>query len=89
MNDKLLMIIGFIPAVIYPVAGSVQLVKIIRSKDAEGVSPLSWILFGIANACLFIYVQKYTDLFTIIALLGTACINFTVAGLALRFRTKR
>lgn len=58
-------IAGWIPAIIFPSATAVQLFKIVRKKTAEGASPLTWTLFGIANICLYIYTEKNFSLQTI------------------------
>ncbi|MGV6859356.1 MAG: hypothetical protein ACWA5X_10310 [bacterium] len=79
MSPELLKLIGLIPALIFPAASLVQLLTILKRRQADGVSLLTWVMVGVANVSLFVYTQKYTDVLTIMALLGTAVLNFTVA----------
>jgi uncharacterized protein with PQ loop repeat len=80
---------GWIPAVIFPAATSVQLVKIIRAKTAEGISILTWTLFGLANVGLYVYAEKYFSFQAIIGLLGTAVLDFIIVGLAVFLNRKK
>jgi len=80
---------GWIPSVILPVAAGLQLMKIVREKKAEGVSVPAWILFGLANVCLYVYAEKYSSPQSVIGLLGTAAINFAIVGAALFFRRRK
>ena len=89
MHKALVNFAGWIPAIILPAATLFQLVKIARLKTAEGVSLMTWLLFGIANLALYIYTEKYFDLQPLIGLIGTALLNFVIVGLVLRFRTNR
>lgn len=72
---------GWIPAVILPTATVSQLLKIIRSKSAEGVSLSTWLLFGIANIGLYIFTEKYVALQSLIGLLGTAIMDFIIVAI--------
>ncbi len=74
---------GWLPAVIFPAGALVQLIKVLPSKSAEGVSPASWLLFGIANLGLYVYVEKYFSLQSIIGFLGTAVLDFAIVALIL------
>ena len=74
---------GWVPAIIIPAATFIQLAAIIKLRSAKGVSALTWILFGIANICLYIYTEKYTDIQTILGMLGAALLDFIIASLAL------
>lgn len=80
---------GWIPAIILPSATSIQLIKIIREKTAEGVSLLSWGLFGLANIGLYFYAEKYFSLQSIIGQLGTALLDFIIVGLAISLNAKK
>ena len=71
-SNSLVELAGWIPAIIFPSATSVQLIKIVREKTAVGLSVLTWILFGFANIGLYFYAEKYFALQSIIGLLGTA-----------------
>ena len=72
---------GWIPAIILPTATISQLVKIIRSKSAEGVSLVTWLLFGIANVGLYIFTEKYFAFQSLIGLLGTAIMDFVIVAI--------
>ena len=74
---------GWFPAFILPLAALIQLVTIFRNRSTDGVSWVSWGLFGLANLALYIYTQKYSDLQSILGLLGTALVDFIIMGLAL------
>lgn len=71
---------GWVPAIIFPSATSVQLVKIIREKTAKGVSILSWMLFGFANIGLYVYAEKYASLQSLVGFLGTAALDFAIVA---------
>ena len=88
MPSILLEIIGWLPGIIFPLASGIQLLKIIKERQYEGVSALSWFLFGIANLALYIYTEKYTALQTILGLLLTAIIDFVITFLVLLHRKK-
>lgn len=80
---------GWIPAIILPSATSIQLIKIIREKTADGVSLLSWSLFGLANIGLYFYAEKYFSIQSIIGQLGTALLDFIIVGLAVSLNAKK
>ena len=79
---------GWLPGIIFPLATLIQLLAIVKSGSARGVSWVTWGLFGIANIGLYIYTEKYTALQPIIGMLGTAALDFIIAGLAIRDRKK-
>ena len=83
MNAFVIEIVGWLPAVIIPTATLIQLLAIIKSGSSRGVSWLAWFLFGIANIGLYIYTEKYTDLQSIIGLLGSAVMDFAIVALVL------
>ncbi|MGK7898119.1 MAG: hypothetical protein AB4372_32000 [Xenococcus sp. (in: cyanobacteria)] len=56
VSDIITDLAGWIPAIVLPTATTSQLVKITRSKSAQGVSLTTWLLFGIANVGLYIEV---------------------------------
>lgn len=88
MNDAFVEFSGWIPAIVPPVAASLQLVQMIRTKSAEGVSLPTWALFGIANLGLYVFTEKYTSPQCLIGMLGTATINFTIVATILSLRKK-
>ena len=79
---------GWMPAVICPSATAIQLWKILRKRTAEGVSVLTWVLFGVANIGLYIHAEKYFSLQSIIALLVTAVLDFIIVGLMFSFKLR-
>jgi hypothetical protein len=81
MRELIIQLSGWLPALIFPTATALQLWKIIRNKSSEGVSWLTWLLFGIANLGLYIYAEKYSDPQAIIGLLLTAVIDFVIIGM--------
>lgn len=83
--DMIHSFIGIIPAIIFPLAALIQFVQMLHKRSAEGVSPLSWGLFGLANSCLFIYTGT-VDFVTVLSLLGTAIIDFLIVGVWFLFR---
>ena len=82
-------IAGWIPAVILPLAALIQLLKIYSVKNVQGVSFISWLLFGLANIGLYIFTEKYFAIQSLIGLLGTALLNFTIAFLVLKLKNKK
>ncbi len=88
MNETVTNLAGWIPAVILPTATLFQLIKIIRSKSADGVSLTTWILFGFANLGLYVFTEKYQAPQTLIGLLGTAVLNFIIVGRILSLRKR-
>ena len=88
MNDILTNIAGWIPAIILPIATISQLVKILQEKTAEGVSLITWFLFGIANIGLYLFTEKYFALQSLVGLLGTAVLDFAILGVGLAYKSK-
>ena len=89
MNDILTNIAGWIPAIILPIATISQLAKIVQEKTAQGVSLITWFLFGIANIGLYLFTEKYFALQSLIGLLGTAVLDFAILGVALAYKSKK
>ena len=88
MNETLLEISGWIPAVVLPVAALIQLLTIAVKKSVEGVSLITWLLFGFANLGMYVFTEKYTAPQTLIGLLGTAALNFTIVGMIISLRRR-
>lgn len=86
MPQELIQIIGFFPAIIFPLASITQLFVMYQQKSAKGVSITAWVMVAVANVSLYIYTQKYDELQSILALLGAASLNICVVLLALHFR---
>lgn len=87
--DSLREILGWVPAVVFPVASLVQLVVLVRARSSAGVSALTWSLFAIANVCLFLYIENRWQVQAIATTLCTAGIQATIVVLALRWRPRR
>ena len=83
MPTALIEFCGWLPAVIIPMATLLQLSAIVRKRSAEGVDWLTWFLFGVANVGLYIYTEKYWDIQSVVGLLGSALMDFTIAILVL------
>ena len=88
-SSFLIELAGWIPAFIFPSATSVQLIKIVRKKTTEGVSAVTWVLFGFANIGLYFYAEKYFSLQSIIGLLGTAILDFIIVALTIIYSSTR
>ena len=88
MNDIFTNIAGWIPAIILPIATISQLTKIVQEKNAEGVSLITWFLFGVANIGLYLFTEKYLALQSLVGLLGTAVLDFVILGVAFFYKRK-
>lgn len=88
LADTAAQIAGWIPAVVFPLAGAVQLAAILRARSARGVSIVSWMMFAVANVCLFFYLGRYTEPQAILSGLGTATLNVAVVVAALVYRSR-
>ena len=67
MELNLVELSGWLPAIIIPVATFSQLLTLIKNKSSANVSTITWTLFGIANLGLYIYVEKYWELQSLIS----------------------
>ena len=83
MHPILINLCGWLPAVIIPLATIIQLSAILRNRSTAGVSALTWFLFGVANVGLYVYTEKYSDVQSIVGLLGSALLDFVITGLAI------
>lgn len=88
MNDFWINLAGWIPAVFLPLATFFQLRQLLKSKHAEGVSVMTWLLFGFANLGIYIFTEKYGVLQSLLAQLLTAVLNFVIVGVVLVLRRK-
>lgn len=79
-------IAGILPALIFPAATLMQLVRLLRSRSPGEVSVLAWFLFGIANLGIYFYAERYTEWQAIVGMLLTAAIDFVIVGVALYYR---
>ena len=74
---RLIELAGWAPAIIFPLATVKQLVFVFTSGTSD-VDPWPWLLFGIANLCLYIYSEKYLRAQALIGFLGTALLDFVI-----------
>ncbi len=88
MKEVLTNLAGWMPAIILPLATITQLTKIVREKSAKGVSVVTWVMFGVANVGLYVFTEKYWALQSLIGLLGTAILDFTIVGFILFYGAK-
>ena len=89
MSDFVTNLAGWIPAIILPAATISQLLKIVQSQSAEGVSLITWFLFGVANIGLYIFTEKYFALQSLIGLLGTAIMDFVIVAMIIVLKKKQ
>jgi lipid-A-disaccharide synthase-like uncharacterized protein len=85
----LIEIIGYIPAIIFPVATLMQLWHLLKTKTSDGVPAMTWLAFALGNISLYIYAEKYTELQSILGQLATAVLQIYVVVLIFRYRKKQ
>ena len=88
MPDVMTAIAGWVPAVVFPVAKAAQAFRIAMKRSADGISMISWVLFGLANVGLYLYTEKYQSIQSITGLLLTAAIDFVIVGQCIFYRQK-
>jgi hypothetical protein len=74
---------GILPAIIFPAATLLQIVRIVRHRSTLGVSKTTWLLFGLANIALYVYTERYGEWQAIAGLLLTAVLDFVIVALAM------
>lgn len=79
-------IFGWIPAVVFPTATAIQLIRLLIARSVAGVSITTWLLFGLANVGLYIYTSKYTEWQSLLGMLLTAILDFAIVGLVIAGR---
>jgi lipid-A-disaccharide synthase-like uncharacterized protein len=84
----LIELVGYIPAIIFPVATLMQLAHLLKTKTSEGVPALTWLAFALGNISLYIYAEKYTELQSIIGQLATAALQIYVVYLIMHYRRR-
>jgi uncharacterized protein with PQ loop repeat len=85
--EWLFRLLAWVPAIIFPAASGLQLLAIVHKRNADGVSVPAWAMFAVANTCLFIYTEKYSEWESILGALGTASINVCIVIACFRYRT--
>ena len=83
---SLIELVGFLPAIIFPVATIAQLFHLVKTRSSEGVSLIAWSAFSIGNFSLYIYTEKYTELQSILGLLVTALLQIVIVFLIIKYR---
>lgn len=83
MSELLIELAGWLPAIIFPTATFLQFLKVRQASSAEGVSCLSWFLFGVANLGTYIYTAKFYSIQAIVGFLGSAIVDFLIVAIAL------
>ena len=81
-------LIGFIPAVIFPAATLLQVIHLLKVKNSEGVSALSWAAFAIGNISVYIYMEKYSEIQAIATFIGTFILQVYLVILVIKYRKK-
>jgi len=76
-------LIGWLPAVFIPAATIAKLVSVVVSDTVDKSSVWSWLLFGLANVCFYIYTEKYRSPQAILGFLGTAVLDFVIVAVVL------
>lgn len=82
LPDWLVNLMGWLPAIIFPGATLIQLIKIIQTNTATGVSIETWLLFSVANVGMYLYTEKYFAP-QALALLLTAALQASIVFAAL------
>lgn len=83
VRKRLVELAGWFPALIIPAATGLQLLQLVQADTAAGVNWVTWLLFGIANLGFYVYTEKYTSIQAILAMLGTAVLDFIIVALVL------
>lgn len=89
MNTQIIELSGWLPAIIFPAATLIQLLAILKCRSVQGVSASTWLLFGVANIAAYVYTEKYFAIQTIVGFLGTALLDFIIAGRAITERRRQ
>ena len=81
-------IMSWVPAIVLPTATALQLIKMAKNKG-EGNSATAWFLFAAANLGLYIYMEKYFEIQSILGLLLTAVLDFIMLFIVLYYNKRR
>ncbi len=71
---------GVLPAIIFPSATLLFLVRLVQQGAAAAANATTWLLFGIANLALYAYAERYNEWQAIVGLLGTAALDFAIVA---------
>ena len=81
-------IAGWVPAVVFPTASLLQLLRLLKIEDTEALSVSTWLMMALANICMFIFMEKYWAPQAILANLLNAAIQIVIVAIALRKRRR-
>lgn len=81
--------VGWVPAVIFPMASLMQLGALLRRGRAEGVSAVTWGMFALANVCLYLTIGEWGRPQVIATTLGSALVQAIIVGVVLRLRADK
>lgn len=70
-------IAGWLPAIIFPTATLFQLIPVIQGKT-DGVSAISWTMFGLANLGAYIFSTQKLTIQIILAFLVSSIMDFII-----------
>lgn len=83
MKRKLIELAGWLPAIVIPAATLLQLIEVYNAANIDGVSWVTWLMFGLANIGFYIYTEKYKSIPSILGFLGTAMLDFIIVALVI------
>lgn len=83
MKRRFIELAGWLPAIVIPAATLLQLVEVYRAPTVDGVSWVTWMMFGLANIGFYIYTEKYKSIPSILGFLGTAVLDFIIVALVI------
>ncbi len=89
MNESFVEFVGWVFALVYVGATLLRLTYILLKRDPGQVIATYWALMGVANICLYLYVGKFGAPQTIVGLLGTAVLDFVIAGVTISQRREQ
>jgi hypothetical protein len=70
---------GWVPAIVYPAATCLQLLKLLVIGSAAGVSISTWAAFGVGNFGMYLFTEKYWKPQSM-GILVTAVMDFVIVG---------
>ncbi len=83
MKRRFIELAGWLPAIVIPAATLLQLIEVYSAASVDGVSWVTWLMFGLANIGFYIYTEKYKSLPSILGFLGTAILDFIIVALVI------
>ena len=84
----LIELLTWFPAIVLPGSTFIQIAKLLKVKSSDGVSWISWLLFGLANIGAYFLAQDYTSIKIILAFILTAILDFFIVILVFTYRYK-